>query len=300
MHRVKVHATIVDAFTRTAGHGNRAGVVLEAAGLDDGAMRAMARAIGAPATAFLPAPPAGAEVRLRYFTPATELRFCGHGTIGAFHRLAETGAIAAPGRYQVEAKEGRVEVELEPVEGGVRVWMAPPRHPWTDCPIPVPRLLELLGGQEGMVDGRLPIQRSGPRVFVPLASREHLWALFPRWDELCDAGLEHEVHGFFAFTRDASEPGHVTQARFFAPALGVREDPVTGSASGQLAEYLALQGVLAPPPGGGTVRARAEQGDAMGHPGRLDLEVRGAPGRVEMARVGGVAVTVMDGTLYPG
>lgn len=300
MHPAKVHATIVDAFTRTAGHGNRAGVVVESAGLDDGAMRAVARAVAAAETAFSLPPPAGADVRLRYFTPATEVSFCGHATVATFHRLAETGALRAPGRYQLETAAGRLEVELEPVDGACRVWIATPRDPWSDSPIPLADLMKLLGGDAGMVDRALPARRSGPKVFVPLSRRDDLWALSPRWDELADAGLQHELHGFFVFTRDASEADHVAQGRFFAPALGVREDPVTGSANGPLAEYLALHGVLPLPPGGGAARARAEQGDAMGKPGRVDLEVTGAPGHIERARVGGVAVTVMDGILYPG
>jgi PhzF family phenazine biosynthesis protein len=300
MHRAKIRATIVDAFTRTAGHGNRAGVVVETVGLDDGGMRAIARAVAASETAFSLPPPAGADLRLRYFTPATEVSFCGHATVATFHRLAETGELRAPGRYQLETAAGRLEVELEPVEGACRVWIATPRHPWSDSPIAVAEAMKLLGGDTAMVDRALPVRRSGPKVFIPLARRDDLWALSPRWDALADAGLEHEVHGFFAFTRDASEPDHVVQGRFFAPALGVREDPVTGAANGPLAEYLALHGVLALPPGGGTARARAEQGDAMGRPGRVDLEVTGSPDRIERARVGGVAVTVMDGVLYPG
>jgi PhzF family phenazine biosynthesis protein len=81
--------------------------------------------------------------------------------------------------------------------------------------------------------------------------------------------------------------------------MGVREDPVTGSASGVFAEYLALQGVLGLPRLGGTVRARIEQGNAMGKPGQVELEVSGRPGAVERVRVGGTAITVMQGTLHP-
>jgi len=68
-------------------------------------------------------------------------------------------------------------------------------------------------------------------------------------------------------------------------------------ASVPLADYLARFGVLKLPPGGGTVRARAEQGDAMGKPGRVELEVTGAPGDVQGVRIGGRAVTVMEGEL---
>lgn len=297
MHRHPVHAAIVDAFTHTAGHGNRAGVVLEAAELGDSTMRAVARAVAASETAFRLPAPAGADVRLRYFTPATEVEFCGHATVATFHRLAETGQLACPGHYQLETGAGRLEVELEATEVGCRVWISTPRHPWEQAPIEAFEIMRLLGGTPRMLDPELPVMRSGRKIFVPIGRRDDLWALAPRWDELAGAGLPHEVHGFFLFTRDAAEPGHVAQGRFFAPAMGVREDPATGSANGPLGEYLASHGVIVLPEAGGVTRARAEQGDAMGKPGRIDLEIRGAPGRIDRTRVGGVAVTVMDGTL---
>jgi len=72
---------------------------------------------------------------------------------------------------------------------------------------------------------------------------------------------------------------------------------VTGSAHGPLAAYLVNQGVLKLPEAGGLLRVRAEQGDAMGKPGRLELEVKGRPGGLERARIGGEAVTVIEGEL---
>jgi PhzF family phenazine biosynthesis protein len=293
-----VTVSIVDAFTRTAGHGNRAGVVVEASGLDDSAMRSVAQAVAASETAFV-LPTVEGDVKLRYFSPATEIDFCGHATVATFHLLVELGKLKAPGRYPLETAAGRLEVEVEVGDGTPRVWIATPRHPWVESPIPIDDLLRLLGGNRGMLDPRLPVRRSGAKLYVPIARRDDLWALSPRWDELIEAGNVEDVTGVLAFTREAAEAGHVVQSRFFAPAMGVREDPVTGSANGPLGEYLALHGVLALPSEGGTVRARAEQGDAMGKPGRADLEVTGAPGRIERCRVGGVAVTVMSGTLFP-
>ena len=96
MKRSPIPAAIVDAFTHTAGQGNRAGVVLEAQGLDEATMRAAARGVAASETAFELAPGQGVDVHLRYFTPATEVDFCGHATVATFHRLAETGRLASP------------------------------------------------------------------------------------------------------------------------------------------------------------------------------------------------------------
>ena len=148
-----------------------------------------------------------------------------------------------------------------------------------------------------MRDSALPLERAGRHLYVAISKRVDLWNLVPRWDALTAEGERHGVRGFYVFTREAADPGSISHGRYFAPSFGVREDPVTGSASGPLAEYLARHGVIALPPEGGTVRSRAEQGDAIGKPGRVELEVRGAAGTVEGVRVGGTAVTVLEGTL---
>lgn len=267
----KVGVDLVDAFTRTPGAGNRAGVVVDAGGLDEASMQRLAAAVGASETAFV-----GPGLTLRYFTPAVEIPFCGHATVATVHRLGELGLLA-PGTHVVACPAGAVEVELEP---GGRVWLTTPQHPWTESPIAEAELCRLLGGDPAMIDRELPIARSGTRLFVPMRRRADVWALAPRWDELAATGLSA-----FVFTRDALEPGSVAHARYFAPSIGVREDPVTGAAHGPLAAYLLAHGVLHAP-----ARARVEQGDAMGKPGRVDYDVT-----AERARIGGYAVTVLTG-----
>lgn len=289
--------TIVDAFTREPGAGNRAGIVLDAPEMSAEEMMAIARAIGASETAFMLPPSPGADFGFRYFTPSAEVDFCGHNTVAAFHLLNELGRVAAPGHFAIDCPAGRLQIELERVQDRAQVWMATPRAPWEESPIALDTLSALLGGTRSMLAPRLPVMRSGLKLLVPLQSRRDLWSLVPRWDDLAAAGLEHGIKGFYAFALEAEDPSHVAQGRFFAPAMGVREDPVTGSASGPFAEYLAMQGVLSLPPMGGTVRARIEQGYAMGKPGQAEIEVAGRPGAIERVRVGGVAVTVMHGAL---
>jgi PhzF family phenazine biosynthesis protein len=293
-----VRAIIADAFTRSPGAGNRAGIIPDAAALDDKTMQRAAAAIAAAETAFVLPPPEGAAVRLRYFTPGDEIAFCGHATVATFHWLAETGALAVPGRHTLDCPAGRLEIELErDAKGACRVWMATPRHPFEPGPIAGATLFGLLGGSLGMRDQDLPIERAGRHLYVPIKRRSDLWSLMPQWDALTAEGERHEVRGFYAFTRDAIEPGSAAHGRYFAPSFGVREDPVTGSASGPLAEYLARYGVLTLPAGGGTVRGRLEQGDVMGKPGRPELEVTGTPEKITDVRIGGFAVTVLEGQL---
>jgi PhzF family phenazine biosynthesis protein len=288
-----VPVAIVDAFTSTAGQGNRAGVVTKAEGLDEKSMQAAAKAVGASETAFVfPGP------RLRYFTPEAEVPFCGHATVATMHYLAETGAIPAPGRIEVQCAIGPLRIEIDDAR---TVWIDAGTVEWSSLRgMEEDQVMSRLGGDVSMRDPFLPILRSGNILFVPIARRQDLWRLSPDWDALKVLHIMIGIMGVYAFTLEAVEARNISQGRFFAPAVGIREDPVTGSASVPLADYLVRQGVLKLPASGGTVRARAEQGDAMGKPGRVELEVTGAPGRVERVRIGGRAVTVLEGALKLG
>ncbi len=289
-----MQVTIVDAFTKTPGAGNRAGVVLDAAGLDAAAMQRIAAAVGASETAFFLSAPGERTVRLRYFAPLEEIPFCGHATVATFHLLAERGVLASPGTYTLECPAGTLDVELE--QGG-RVWVTPPRPPSSESPVPVETLMALAGGTVEMVDRSLPVLRYGHRVLVPLRRREDVWSLMPRGAALDAALRPHGMSGLYVFTRDTLEAGSAVHSRYFVPGVGIPEDPVTGAAGGPVGMYLATQGLLTLPAGGGTVRTRIEQGDAIGKPGRVELEVTGRAGQPEKVRISGVAVTVLDGTL---
>jgi trans-2,3-dihydro-3-hydroxyanthranilate isomerase len=293
-----MQVSIVDAFTRIPGAGNRAGVVLDAAGLDTGAMQRIAAAVAASETAFVLSRPGDKAVSLRYFTPTNEIEFCGHATVASFHLLSERGLLSRSGHFQLTCGAGTYDVELEPVDAGhSRVWIVTPQYPWRESPLPVEALLPLLGGAADMVDRSLPVLANGHKLFVPMHRRADVWALAPRNEALAATLRTHDLWGVFAFTRETKDASSVTHARFFAPGFGVPEDPVTGSAHGPLAAYLVNHGVLQLPQAGGAVRVRAEQGDAIGKPGRVELEVKGRPGALERARVGGAAVTVIEGEL---
>ncbi len=290
---MRVLTALVDAFTRTAGQGNRAGVVVNPPPLDNAGRLAVARAVAASETAFVEVRDGGASLWLRYFTPTTEVPYCGHATVATFRYLADLGRLAWPGFFSFECGAGRHDVEVERGEDGIRIWLTTPQQPWAENPIAVDGLMKILGGTTRMLDTGLPIQRTGPKLFVPLTNRDDLFSLQPHWSELAANGLN-----VFAFTRDVLEPESVAHGRYFAPKDGVREDPVTGAASGPLAVYLTQNGVLRLPKNGGVVRARTEQGDSMGKPGRVDLELTGTGSKIERVRIGGLATVVMTGEVH--
>jgi PhzF family phenazine biosynthesis protein len=254
-------------------------------------MRAAARAVAASETAFVSS--VGDEVHVRYFTPVEEIPFCGHATVATFHLLAEKGLLATPSRPTLVCLAGRLAVEIEATPEGARPWIETPLYPFLPCPIGVEQIFALLGGEARSRDPELPLRRAGSKVFIPLSRQSDLFALAPRYRALAAAGQEHDVNGFYVFTREVSEPGSIVSARFFAPSLGIREDPATGAASGPIGKYLVENGVITAP-----ARLRSEQGDAMGKPGRVEIEVRGVGKIVESARIGGNAVTVLEGRLF--
>ena len=288
-----IPVAIVDAFTTTPGQGNRAGVVTKAAGLDAAAMLKAARAVAASETAFVFRD--GDKLRLKYFTPEAEIPFCGHATVATVHYLAETEKDSGPGRIEIQCGIGPLDIEIDDER---IIWIGAGDVEWSECGEALEHhVLAILESVPPLRESSLPILKSRGMLYVPLARREDLWRLSPDWDRLAGLKSTENIMGVYAFTLESVEPGNVSHGRFFAPAVGIREDPVTGMASVPLADYLARFGVLKLPPGGGTVRARAEQGDAMGKPGRVELEVTGAPGDVQGVRIGGRAVTVIEGEL---
>ncbi|MCY1035383.1 PhzF family phenazine biosynthesis protein [Corallococcus sp. BB11-1] len=289
---------IIDAFTRSPGAGNRAGVMLDASSLDAPTMQRVAAVVGASETAFVLSRPEAPAVRLRYFTPVDEIPFCGHATVATFHLLAEKGLLRSPGTYRLECPAGTFDVELESRGAqGTQVWIATPQPETQQSPVTLEALMPTLGGRVEQVDPALPVIRQGHRLVVPLKRREDLESLVPRGAVMNALLMPHGVRGVYLFTLDAKEQGSVAQARYFVPGFGILEDPVTGSAAGPLAAWLAEHGVLRLPEQGGTVSGRIEQGDTLGKPGRIDIEVTGRPGHIVRARVGGVALTVMDATI---
>jgi len=119
------------------------------------------------------------------------------------------------------------------------------------------------------------------------AALSHLMAeLDP--EQQCNAAV-------MVLTLETVEADATVHTRMFAPDLGIGEDPATGSASGGLGAYLIEHGIVPPTPP--TTYLVSEQGIELGRPSRILIEVDGGPGAVEMVRVGGEVVPLIQGTL---
>ncbi|NBM18398.1 PhzF family phenazine biosynthesis isomerase [Streptomyces sp. GC420] len=279
------------AFSEDPHGGNPAGVVLDASGLDEAAMLAVAAGLGYSESAFLTAPPPelagepGRAFTIRYFSPKAEVPFCGHATVATAVALAERNG---PGEMLFATRAGTVPVTVtaEP-GGGLRATLTSVE----------PRVEEISGEHlaealaalcwpEGDLDPALPprIAFAGARHLVLGAgSRERLARLsydFERLAALMDAlGLTT-----VQLVWRASET--VFHVRDPFPVGGVVEDPATGAAAAAFGAY-ARELALVPAESVLTLH----QGEDMGRPGVLTVTLRAGDPRV---RVSGAGARIPD------
>ncbi|MBZ9751108.1 PhzF family phenazine biosynthesis protein [Deinococcus sp. HMF7604] len=288
----------VSAFTETPGHGNRAGVVLRAGELSRTDMQALAAQIGAPETVYVMRRE-GQILRVRYFTPTQEVDFCGHATVALGLTLAQAGEWDGTSVLYLDTLAGRVPLRLDSVVGvPQRVWMQQPAPSYRPLPRSIrTELAEALGIDARMVHRGLPMA----------AASTGLWSVFlPLLDSVILDGLEPDLPRIQALTEAlgvvslyAYAPMGVNRfaARDFAPAVGIPEDPVTGSAAGALMALLASQGRL--PVRGERACGVVYQGHALGTPGEVEVELELQGERVTAVHVGGQATVEREGTWAP-
>lgn len=257
----------VDAFTDSPFRGNPAAVCLLDEATDAGWMQSVAAEMNLSETAFV-CPEAGAY-GLRWFTPAAEVRLCGHATLASAHVLWTTGRVEQERRIEFKTLSGLLVVER--YEAHMEMdFPTDAAHP---CEAP-DGLLEALG-----ISQPLEVLRGRSDLIVRLPSAGELRDLHP------DFRLLRGVPGIRAvIVTAASDSGDYDfMSRFFAPAVGVDEDPVTGSAHCLSGPYWSAQL--------GREELRAYQASTRG--GALYLRVCG-----ERIRIGGQAVTVSEGVLH--
>ena len=291
----------VDVFTERAFGGNPLAVVFDAGGLDDGLMQSIAREMNLSETTFL-VPPTRPDcaARVRIFTPAREVPFAGHPTIGTSWVLATEGLLPRGAtRFMLEERIGPVEVELEGDPARPRfLWM---RHGEATFGPALPNrgaFAEALGLTEADLVGGAPIcsgSTGSAFLYVPLRDRDAVDRASLDTRRLSSAVGGAPALGVFVFAPDADPTVGRVYSRMFAPhTSGIPEDPATGSASGPLGAYLVAHGHVAAAP---SVRIVSEQGTKMGRQSFVHIAVDMDRGAVVRIRVGGPVVPVIDGRL---
>jgi len=268
----------VDAFTSRPFGGNSAGVVLDAEGLTPAQMGSVAAELRHSETAFV-LPSREADYKIRFFTPAREVDLCGHASVAAAWVLASEGRIKR-GRVRQETNVGTLELDL--ARDRVMLELPPPKMEPVE--VNVDELAAALGTES--VDASRPVQKAygGNWVLiVPMVSEKEINLCQPAFSDLAALNLELGVVGTHLFS---VEPDGTLYVRHFAPAVGVPEDPVTGTANGALGGYLVLNGLAKGP------EFRVRQGDAIGRPGELEVWAT-----KKEVRVGGRAVILSRGTI---
>ncbi len=291
----------LDVFTHRALAGNPLAVVLDAQGLDDAAMQAIAGEFNLSETVFVfPPKDAAHRAALRIFTPGRELPFAGHPTVGTAVLLATLDDVGQSGTHFVlEEKVGLVPCRVAPSSNGViEALFSLPR---------LPQRVELAAGNAdiaraiGVEVTDIGFDAHHPAVFsagvgftlVPLNSLAAVAKARINHDHWQAGILPADHANAFIYCRETADEGHHFHARMFAPDLGVGEDPATGSAvaafAGAVAEYEGL--------GDGRHVLLIEQGYEMGRPSLIRLEMDIAGGMLVEVRIGGGAVIVSEGAL---
>ncbi len=298
----------IDVFTDQPYFGNPLAVVMDGSGLDDAAMQRFARWTHLSETTFLlPPTDPSADYRLRIFTPGGELPFAGHPTLGSCHGWLQAGGQPRSKDFVVqECKKGLIRIRREPGEsGGQRLAFAAPSLRQST---PHSALLALVAAALGLKPAQIlaaQLLDNGPlwlgllldspetvlqltpdhAALAKLDAKVGVAAIYPSQEApplIVRANREAQAFGTTAAADTGAAPD--LEVRAFAAAIGINEDPVTGSLNASLAQWLIGTGQL-------PERYVALQGHCLGRAGVVHI-ARDAAGQVW---VGGESVTCIDG-----
>lgn len=289
----------LDVFTARRFAGNPLGMVFDCDGLDTERMQTIAREIGHPETVFvLPPQDACNKVAMRIFTPASELPFAGHPTVGAAVGLARASG-GGEQAFVIEEKIGPVSctAKMRDADSGFAEFRLP-KLPERVGDLPdAERLAAALCLDASDIDFSIyPPSRWSAGVaysMVPVRSLDAAARARPdpaKFEPTFAFGGRAMVYVISAETAD---PAHQLHARMFAPANGIPEDPATGSA---VAAFAGLH-AAAQRPGDGVHKLTIQQGYEMGRPSQMHLALHIGEGELRAASIGGDAVVVTEGVI---
>ncbi|MBD1996462.1 PhzF family phenazine biosynthesis protein [Leptolyngbya sp. FACHB-541] len=290
-----------DVFTDQIFGGNPLAVFPDARGLSTEQMQRVAKELNLSETVFVfPPQQPGSDRQLRIFTPARELPFAGHPTVGTAYVLATLGEITAPEDTTVVFEEG-----VGPVSVDIRVESGKPtfaaltaaKLPEFRSDLPSVEKLaavlslepaDLLNGE----DKPQAISCGVPFLFVPLSDRAALSRIQLNRQEWQQCLASAWAPDLYVFAYDPQDPSHLW-ARMFAPTMNIDEDPATGAAATAIAGYLCNRNNLTD----GTLRWSIEQGVEMSRPSLLQVEADLKNSEIQAIRVGGSSILVSEGTM---
>jgi trans-2,3-dihydro-3-hydroxyanthranilate isomerase len=292
----KVSFEILDVFTNKPFRGNQLAVFPAPRKLTKNRMQSIAKEINFSETTFiLPAKDKEADAQVRIFTPSDEIPFAGHPSIGTAFVIASGKAGRKKGPSQVVLQLGVGLVPVDITYAGTKIKSLTMHQP-------VPRfgsalqnrgqaaralgirIVDVLGG--GVVSNGMDF------LIVEAISSEAVAGATLNLDEIVRIIKRHNVNGLSLFAR-LNETGTSIHTRFFAPTLGVIEDPATGSAAGALGGYLAR--ILKFPR---RLKLKIQQGAEIGRPSSIGVDINCDRGMIQGVAVSGSVVRVGEGTIF--
>ena len=302
--RLSLSYHTLDVFTETRFAGNPLAVVHGADSLSDAQMQTIAREFNLSETVFVMKPTRPAHsARVRIFTPAVELPFAGHPTVGTAALLAElrNGETISEQEAIVVLEEAigtvRVGVRLKPGAAAFAEFDAP-KLPEETGGLPSPEriaaALGLIPSEIGFANYKPLAASAGTAfAFVPVSTLEAMARATPSQPQFDQVFSGPVPPGAFLYCRETMHTNSSFHARLFAPRMGIVEDPATGSAAAAFAAI--IRKFDAPPDG--MHRWVIEQGFEMGRPSLIALSMEVARGKLEAVRIGGHAVRVSAGVI---
>jgi trans-2,3-dihydro-3-hydroxyanthranilate isomerase len=302
----------LDVFTNKSFSGNPLAVFPEAGGIEAPEMQLIAREMNLSETVFvLPSADEKALRRLRIFTPARELPMAGHPVVGTWNLLARLGVLPevdedSTGRFEIfqELGIGVLPVDID-LEWGVPRQVIMTQGKFTPSETApdesyLDGLTAALGLSRGDLRDDLPVQGMSTGITslaVPVKGIETLRKIRVNSDELAAHYEKLGAMGAYVFALETIDETSKAHARFFAPSDNIPEDAATGSAAGALSSYLVHHGAITERDEDGFHRFIIEQGDIMGRPSRIHAEVKGEKENVELTKIGGNSIILMQGEL---
>lgn len=270
-----------DAFTTTPGRGNPAGIVFDARSLTDDAMQQIAAKVGFNETTFV-LPSDRADIKLRYFTPGSEMNLCGHATVASFTALHQRGAFDERTALTVETKAGILPISVEVRENTPYIWMTQASPQFIPFAGDRAAVAASIGLEVSDLDDSLPIVYGSTGIWtliLPVRGLDAMRRMQPQnalFPDLLTQQPHASIHPICFETVDPAVDMHARH--FSSPFSGTVEDPVTGTASGVMGAY--HNRYIRP-----ASELSVEQGLEIGRAGRVLVAVDG-----DLVRISGTAI----------
>ncbi len=286
---MNINVLKVNAFTDSPHGGNPAGVVLDSPDLTDKQMKQISKQLNVSETAFV-FPSDVADVKVKFFSPTVEVNLCGHATIATFFVMALKGTFSKKKKYIItqETKAGILPVTMYYTDYKTidRVMMTQNNSIYRDIYFDISLVADSLNIDLQDIDDSLPKQMVSTGLFtIPICiqSFDVLKNMKPDFKKIKNICEKFGAGSFHVFTFETKEPDSVYHARNFAPVYGVNEDPVTGTANGAVSSYLLHHKIIK------NKNLICEQGDIIGRPGRVFVEIKD-----KTVQVGGKATIALE------